>query len=73
MISPASTNGCHFHAVQGAAVVFSHDGVLCDVDKAPGQVTRVRCLERRIRETFARTVSTDEVLQYAQDLLGSSP
>src|SRR5258705_3360854 len=56
----------HLDSVQRAAVVLDNDRVLRDVDKATGQVARVRGLERGIGETLARAVSRDEVLQHRE-------
>src|SRR5690606_22692724 len=50
----------------GAAVVLGDDEVLRNVDQTAGQVTRVGSLKSRIGQTFTRTVSRDEVLQYVQ-------
>ena len=44
------------------------DHVLRDVDEAPGQVARVGGLERRVRQTLARTVGRDEVLEHREPL-----
>src|SRR5690606_23826679 len=56
----------HQQTVFGAAVDFGHDQVLGHVDQTTSQVTGVRGLQCGIRQTFTRTVSGDEVLQYVQ-------
>ncbi len=43
-------------ALDSAAVAFGDDHVLRDVNKAPGQITRIRGLERSVRQTLARAV-----------------
>src|SRR5690554_32319 len=58
--------GLHGVTLRGAAIVFGNDQVLRDVDQTASEVTRVRCLERRIGQTLTRTVRRDEVLQYVQ-------
>ncbi|VGQ01030.1 hypothetical protein SB00610_04939 [Klebsiella quasipneumoniae subsp. similipneumoniae] len=59
-------NRRHGDAFQGAAVVFSDDQVLGNVDQTTSQVTGVRCFQCGIRQTFTRTVRGDEVLEYVQ-------
>ena len=46
----------------------SDDHVLRHVDQPPGQVARVRGLERRVGETLARAVGRDEVLEHRETL-----
>ena len=55
-------------AVDRAAVLLADDHVLRDVDQAPRQVAGVRGLERRVRETLARAVGRDEVLEHREPL-----
>ena len=56
----------HDYAFQSAAIVFGDHQVLRYVYQTTSQVTGVRCLQCGIRQTFTRTVSRDEVLQYVQ-------
>ena len=51
---------------RGAAIVFGDDHVLRHVDQTPRQVTGVGRLERGIRQTLARAVRRDEVLQHVE-------
>src|SRR5690606_1228829 len=51
-----------------AAVVLADDHVLGDVDEPSRQVPRVRGPQRRVRQTLARAVGGDEVLQHRQAL-----
>ena len=53
-------------AFGGAAIVFADDHVLRHVDQTAGEVAGVGRLERRIRQTFARAVRRDEVLQHVE-------
>src|SRR5581483_1038753 len=53
----------HIDAIDRAAIVFADDDVLRHVDQATRQVTGIGCLECRIRQTFARSVRRNEVLQ----------
>src|SRR5690606_9123772 len=50
----------------GATVYLGHNQILSHVDQTPCQVSGVRRLQGGIRQTFTRTVSRDEVLQYVQ-------
>ena len=59
-------NRGHGDAFQGAAVIFSDDQVLRDVNQTTSQVTGVRRFQCGIRQTFTRTVRGDEVLEYVQ-------
>ena len=54
------------NAAFGAAVGFGNDDVLRHVNQTAGQVTGVRGLQRRIGQTFARTVRRAEVLGHRQ-------
>ena len=56
----------HLHALAGAAVELADDRVLRDVDEAASQVTRVRRLERGVREALTSAVGRDEVLEHRQ-------
>ncbi len=56
----------HRDTVAGAAIVLSNDQVLRDVDQTSRQVTRVRRLQRRVRQAFTSAVCRDEVLQNVQ-------
>ena len=51
-----------------AAVFLDDDHVLRDVDQTARQVTAVRCTQGGVRETLARAVRGDEVLQHRQPL-----
>src|SRR4029079_12687376 len=64
----ALDQGAQLDAVDGAAVVLGDDAVLRDVDEAPGEVPRVRCLERGVRQALAGAVGRDEVLEHRQPL-----
>ena len=55
-------HGFHYEAVSRAAIVFNHHQVLGHVYQTTGQVTWVRCFQRRIGQTFTRTVSGNKVL-----------
>ena len=57
----ALNNGLTQDALSGAAVIFSNDQVLTDVDQTTGQVTRVRCLERCIGQALACAVGRNKV------------
>ena len=48
------------------AVDLRNNQVLCNVNEATREVTRVSCLQRRIRETLAGTMRRNEVLQNVQ-------
>ena len=50
-------------AVARAAILFTNDHVLSDVDQTPREVARVGRAQRRVGETFARAVRRDEVLE----------
>src|SRR5690606_33267643 len=58
----------HPDAVERLAVELCDDRVLRHVDETAGEVTRVRRLERRVRETLTRTVRRDEVLEHGETL-----
>src|SRR6516164_2305598 len=59
-------NGFDEDAIGCAAVVLVDDYVLCHVDQAAGQVTRVGRLQRRIGKTLTGAVRRDEVLQHRE-------
>ena len=59
-------NRGHGDAFQSATIVFSHHQILRDVNQTTSQITGVRCFQCGIRQTFTRTVSRDEVLEYVQ-------
>ena len=61
-------NGAHVLAVVGAAIVFLDNQILRHIDQTTGQVARVGGFQRRIGQTFTRTVGRNEVLQYVQTL-----
>ena len=54
------------NAAFGAAVGFGNDDVLRHVNQTAGQITGVRGLQRRIGQTFARTMRRAEVLGHRQ-------
>ena len=56
----------HVDAVDGAAIVFADDDVLCHVDQAASQVAGVRRLQRGIGQSLTGAVRRDEVLQHRQ-------
>src|SRR5882762_6266277 len=58
----------HLEAEDRAAIFLGDRDVLRHVYQAARQVARVRGLQRRIRETFARAVGRDEVLEHRQPL-----
>ena len=53
-------------AIHSAAIFFADDGVLRDVDETARQVAGIGGFQSRIRETFARAVGRDKVLQHGQ-------
>ncbi|CAM7750305.1 hypothetical protein CICRMM096B_24365 [Citrobacter cronae] len=59
-------NRGHGDAFQRAAIVLSNNQVLRNVNQTTRQITGVRCFQCGIRQTFTRTVSRDEVLEYVQ-------
>ncbi len=56
----------HFQAAQGATIFFHNNDVLRHIHQTAGEVTRVCRLERGVRQTFARTMRGDEVLDHRQ-------
>src|SRR6185312_16304141 len=59
----------HLERSVGAAILFDDYRVLRHVDEAPRQITRVRRLERRVREALAGAVGRVEILEDGQALL----
>src|SRR6266436_8992111 len=56
----------HLEAEDGATVFLGDADVLRHVHQAARQVARIRGLQRRVRETLARAVGRDEVLEHRQ-------
>ena len=59
----------HLERTVGAAILLDDHGVLRHVDEAAGQVTRVRRLERRVREALAGAVGRVEIFKDGQAFL----
>src|SRR3989344_187146 len=53
----------------GAAILFGDHHVLSDDEEFAGKVTGLGSVERRVGETFARTVRRDEVFDRREALL----
>ena len=62
-------DGAHLDAELGVAIVLRDDAVLRHVDQTTGQVTRVRRLQRGIREALAGAVGRVEVFEHRQAFL----
>src|SRR5690606_38532978 len=62
-------DGSHGQATLGAAIGRHDDRVLRHVNQTTGQVTRVRGLQRRIRQTLTGTVGGVEVLENVEAFL----
>src|SRR5690606_27979156 len=62
-------DGSHGQATLGAAILRHDDRILRHVDKTTRQVTRVRGLQRRIRQTLTGTVGGVEVFENVEALL----
>ncbi len=62
-------DGLHREAAVGPAIELGDDRVLRDVDETTGQVTRVRRLQRGVREALAGTVGRVEVLENVEAFL----
>src|SRR6266481_752184 len=62
-------DGADLDPRRGAAVLQRDDAVLRHVDQAPGEVARVRGLERSIGEALARAVRRVEVLEHREPFL----
>ena len=60
--------GSH-HTAQRQAIFFCDDYVLSDVHETTGQVTRIRCLQGRIRKTLTGTVRRNKVLEDRKSFL----
>ena len=59
-------NSAHDLAVVRAAIVFGYNQVLRYVYQAASEVARVGSFQRRISQTFTRTVGRNKVLQHVQ-------
>src|SRR6185312_11776829 len=59
-------DGADVNSVHGTAILLADDHVLSNVNQAPGEVTGVRGLERRICQTLARAVRGHEVLEHRE-------
>ena len=59
----------HRQAPQGVAIVFCDDDILRDIHQSTGQITRIGCLQGRVRQSFSGTVCRNEVLQNGESLL----
>src|SRR3546814_6692041 len=59
----------NFHAAGRATILLDHDTVLRHVDKAAGQITRVRRLERRVGQALAGAVGRVEIFKDGQAFL----
>ena len=64
----AIDNSRNRNSVDGAAILMGDDDVLRHIDKFASHVAGVSSLERGIRQTFAGTVSGDEVFQHRKSL-----
>ena len=53
-------------ALQRAAVLLADDYILRHINQPSRQIAGVGCLQRRVRQTFARAVSRNEVLQHVE-------
>src|SRR5437588_990792 len=62
----ALVNRADGDAVYRAAIHFVDDDVLGRVDELAGEITGVRCLQRRIGQAFSRAVGRDEIFEHAQ-------
>ena len=59
-------DGTYNEAFFGAAVQFTHNDVLCDVDETAGQIPGVGGTKRGIGQPFAGTMGRNEVFQHGQ-------
>ena len=66
-LAPLDQRAC-LDSVRRPAVELANNHVLGDVDEAPGQVARIRSLERRVRQALARTVGRNEILKHRETL-----
>ena len=62
-------DGAHVDAARGAAILGRDDRVLRHVDQTPGEIARVRGLERGIGEALAGAVRRVEVFEHRQPFL----
>src|SRR5206468_9877924 len=62
----AFVNRAHHDSVYGPAIVRNDDHILRRIHEFAGEITGVGSFQRRIGETFARTVRGNEVLQHGQ-------
>ena len=62
----AFVNRSNHDAVHRSAIHLVDDHVLRRVHQFAGEITGIRRLQRRIGQTFARTVRRDEILEHAQ-------
>ena len=62
----AFNDGAHLVAAVRAAILFGDNQILRHIDQTPGQVTRIRCFQCSVRQTFSGAVGGDEVLQHVQ-------
>ncbi len=62
-------DGAHLDAELGAAIILRDDAVLRHVDQTARQVTRVRGLQRGVREALAGAVGRVEVFEHRQTFL----
>ena len=56
----------HIDAIYGFAVILSNRAILRYIHQTPGQITRVGGLERSIRQSLARPVGRNKILQNRQ-------
>ena len=68
-ISPSRDRGAGGDRAVGAAVVHLDDAVLRHVDQPPGEVARVRGLQRGVGQALAGAVGRVEVLEHGQAFL----
>ena len=54
--------GADVHTIDGSAVLFLYNYILCNIYKTSGKVTCVGCLEGCIGKTFSGSVTGDEEL-----------
>src|SRR5665213_2619908 len=65
----AFDHGPHGKTAGGTAILLGDDGVLCHIDQAAGQVTRIRGLERGVGQSLAGTVGRVEILEHGEAFL----
>src|SRR3954471_14932639 len=66
---PALDDRAHLERPIGPAVFLDDDGILRHVDQTAGQISRVRRLQRRVRQALAGAVGRVEVFEDGQALL----